>query len=176
MLQMLFSRQLPSENNTSGPQTPKHLTHCVDPPPSSYIYQRMDFDEGMHIFTNAEAIHVDDQPQEVAAILLYNTGQARRRMNDYEGASCYYNLALRSFLPTSSYVGTSSNVHPVVVPVLLDSFTTGSPFLRMLFALTRMQRTIAEDSMVMTTLLSVSPSTVLDCCTTTCQLRNHSEH
>ena len=74
------------------------LAHCDDPPPSSYIYQRMDFDEGMHVFANAEAIRVDDQPNEVAAILLFNAGQARRRMNEHDDASRYYNRALHTLL------------------------------------------------------------------------------
>ena len=93
-------------------------THCADPPPSSYIYQRMDFDEGMHGFSNAEPIGIDDQPQEVAAILLFNAGQARRRMNDYDGASRYYDRALRAILPFPNDIGMAGHVHSVVIPIL----------------------------------------------------------
>jgi tetratricopeptide (TPR) repeat protein len=92
---------------------------CGVPPPSSYIYQRMDFDEGMNVYADAVPVQADDHPQVVEATLLFNAGQARRKLNDMEEASQFYNRALKTFLSTSreTKVSSTRTVHPIIIPI-----------------------------------------------------------
>jgi len=84
------------------------LYHVVDekantpcPSLSSCIYQCMDFDEGMNFFQEAKPINAEDCPQTVAAVLFFNAGQAKRRMEDFEGAMRYYERATNIVAPLS---------------------------------------------------------------------------
>jgi tetratricopeptide (TPR) repeat protein len=82
-----------------------------EPPTSSYIYQRFDFDEGMNAYSAVEPVHLNDHPVSIEATVLFNAGQARRKLEDQEGAYSYYELALQTFIPQGC-------VHPVIVPIL----------------------------------------------------------
>ena len=81
---------------------------------SSYIYQRMDFDEGMHSHTNMEKMDgaevidfipaeesfdgyatIDVQRTIVHTILLFNAGQAHRRRGEFDVAAAKYKRALK---------------------------------------------------------------------------------
>lgn len=108
-----------SENNTYNTSTNSGSL----PPPSSYIYQRMDFDEGMTVFSEPMPVQADDHPQAIEATLLFNAGQARRKLHDVEGATKFYDQALKIFLPPRS--GTSPKdlacirtIQPVIIPLL----------------------------------------------------------
>ena len=97
------------------------LMQKAEPPSSSYIYQRMEFDEGMIAYTEAEPVHFSDDPQVVQATLLFNAGQARRKLEDYAGASRYYELALQTFgeRDEQAFSGVHiRTVHRVIIPIL----------------------------------------------------------
>ena len=99
-----------------------HKSTRNDPSPSSYIYQRMEFDEGMLSYTNAEPVRPGDHPQSVQATLLFNAGQARRKLGDFVGAAECYERALNTFLPKGEGVVVSTKqirtVHHVIIPIL----------------------------------------------------------
>eukprot|EP00550_Attheya_septentrionalis_P005317 CAMPEP_0198291674 /NCGR_PEP_ID=MMETSP1449-20131203/9129_1 /TAXON_ID=420275 /ORGANISM="Attheya septentrionalis, Strain CCMP2084" /LENGTH=344 /DNA_ID=CAMNT_0043990345 /DNA_START=256 /DNA_END=1287 /DNA_ORIENTATION=+ len=105
------------------------------PPITSYIYQRMDFDEGMHAFSDVERLDkpagllmgcgtlLDDHS--LKAILYFNLGQAKRRMQHFDQAARCYSLAWKSLLSEKSSMATTSAValkpgplHPLIVPIL----------------------------------------------------------
>ena len=57
--------------------------------------QTMGLDEGVNSLDDTEPLQEEDSPQELAAILLFNAGQAKRRMDDFDGAMrCYEQAAL----------------------------------------------------------------------------------
>ncbi|KAL7472768.1 hypothetical protein ACHAXS_013163 [Conticribra weissflogii] len=110
---------------------------------TSYIYQRMDFDEGMHSFANVEAIEaskfwtVGPSSQDsfkdsmkcyevspvVEATLVFNVGQVHRRRGEFDAAAKSYDRALQILQIASGFVPgevTNKNViqHPVVIPIL----------------------------------------------------------
>lgn len=109
-----------------------------EPPSSSYIYQRMDFDEGMgNVYTKAETLNSEgSHPAAVEATLLFNIAQAKRMHQDYVGAWAYYQQALEVLIPVvvaPATVGSSEllcpglqkpafavvrTVHRIVIPVL----------------------------------------------------------
>ena len=93
------------------------------PPTSSYIYQRMEFDEGVVLYSEAEVIESGDHPLSVQATLLFNAGQARRKLTDVAGATKFYKDALRLFLPNDVEMNELSKyliytVHRIIVPIL----------------------------------------------------------
>lgn len=71
---------------------------------TSYIYQRTEFDEGIHCFEETERINKSDQTEVIFATLLFNIGQTRRKMNDSKGALHSYE---RAFVAVSSIVNYS---------------------------------------------------------------------
>lgn len=120
-----------------------------EPPSTSYIYQRMDFDEGMgNAYCKAERLNYDgDHPVAVEATLLFNVAQARRMRQDYEGAWSYYKRALKILIPNKIFSTTATSgsifalqkptfsvlltVHRIVIPVLhnmgLLAYLQGNP-------------------------------------------------
>lgn len=90
------------------------------PARSTYIFQRVDFDEGMNVFSDTVSVHLGDQPAAVEAALLFNAGQARRRLEDFDGASKFYQAALDGLLDAVKVSGRSASLslHRMVVPVL----------------------------------------------------------
>jgi tetratricopeptide (TPR) repeat protein len=96
-------------------------TESTDPPTSSYIYQRLDFDEGMVMYSDIEPLETTDHPLSVQAKLLFNAGQAQRKLQDLVGAQRYYESALQNFLPVPLSVVTSLvvvTVHKIIIPIL----------------------------------------------------------
>jgi len=110
---------------------------------TSYIYQRMDFDEGMHSFANVEAIEASKfwtvgpssvyAPKDnmkcyevspiVEATLVFNVGQVHRRRGEFDAAAKSYDRALEILQIATGFVPgevTNKNViqHPVVIPIL----------------------------------------------------------
>jgi tetratricopeptide (TPR) repeat protein len=72
---------------------------------SSYIYQRMDFDEGMHSYSDLEQLDGNDvidfvdasihiKSSVVQATLLFNVGQVYRRRGEFDVAAIKYESAL----------------------------------------------------------------------------------
>jgi len=100
---------------------------------SSYIYQRMDFDEGMHSFVNLESIDPatvwlpmgrrdTEQPvmyelsPVVEATFVFNFGQIYRRKGDLDAASKCYDRAL-DVLQCNSVMQMHCH-HPLMIPIL----------------------------------------------------------
>lgn len=103
-------------------------TNCS---PSSYIYQRMDFDEGMHSYSSlqkldgAQVIHfvpsehshngnalVQLKSSVVQATLLFNIGQVYRRRGQFDAATMKYEAAL------DALKGAIVVNHQLVIPIL----------------------------------------------------------
>jgi tetratricopeptide (TPR) repeat protein len=119
-----------------GTEDDSSLKKKNEPPSSSYIYQRMDFDEGMgNVYTKAERLcHEGDHPVAVEATLLFNIAQAKRMRQDYEGAWSFYQQALKVLIPLAVVpttvgsipllaclthsISVVQTVHRIVVPVL----------------------------------------------------------
>jgi tetratricopeptide (TPR) repeat protein len=102
-----------------------------DLPTRSYIFQRMGYDEGLNTYDDFELIVKGTHPDAAKATLLFNAGQARRRLEDDDGASHLYQRALRILLPSqtasalelrepSSASATvhSESLHAIVMPLL----------------------------------------------------------
>ena len=98
---------------------------------SSYIYQRMDFDEGMHSHTNMEKMDgaevidfipaeesfdgyatIDVQRTIVHTILLFNAGQAHRRRGEFDVAAAKYKRALKILREANM------SQHKLLMPIL----------------------------------------------------------
>ena len=77
-----------------------HLEDDDEPPKSSYIYQRMDFDEGMDVYASPEPINLDDYPASAIAILRFNMGQVKCKLGDYEAATKCFEYALQAVVPS----------------------------------------------------------------------------
>ena len=103
-------------------------TNCS---PSSYIYQRMDFDEGMHSYSSlqkldgAQVIYfvpsehshngnafVQLKSSVVQATLLFNIGQIYRRRGEFDAATMKYEAAL------DALKGAIVVNHQLVIPIL----------------------------------------------------------
>lgn len=112
---------------------------------TSYIYQRMDFDEGMHSFVNLEAIDpasfwlpigsnsssqegmepiMYDLSPVIEATLEFNVGQVHRRKGDLDAASKCYDRSLEIL---QSGASSNNNMlllhrynvnHPILIPIL----------------------------------------------------------
>lgn len=89
---------------------------------SSYIYQRMDFDEGMHSYSNLEQVDGNDviefqdaflsfKSAVVQATLLFNIGQVHRRRGEFDVAAVKYESALETLQGSSFH-------HPLLIPIL----------------------------------------------------------
>ena len=83
----------------------------------------MEFDEGVVLYSEAEVIKSGDHPLSVQATLLFNAGQARRKLDDVAGAVKFYKDALRLFLPDDVKMSELSKyliytVHRIIVPIL----------------------------------------------------------
>ena len=92
-----------------------------EPTESAYIYQRMDFDEGMNVFPDAMTVDLADHWAAMEATLLFNAGQARRRMDDTDNARNFYLAALECLLSALAEPSESSSclsLHRVAIPVL----------------------------------------------------------
>ena len=88
------------------------------PPRHSYIYQRTEFDEGMNVYAETLPIQPDGHSDEVQATLLFNAGQARRKLNDLEGASQLYDRALETFLAPGKSIAIIQTEYPIIIPLL----------------------------------------------------------
>ena len=121
---------LSSKDLPSAAALKTSINKNTDPPTFSYIYQRMEFDEGMNDYTETEIVHDGDHPEAVQATLLFNAGQARRKLDDYEGAARHYEMALETCTGANSasreHAGQSSMIpittrtvlHRVIIPIL----------------------------------------------------------
>lgn len=78
----------------------KKWTQSDELPTSCYMYQRMDFDEGMAAFKDPEYILYEDHPLAVRAKLLYNIGQVKSKQCDFIGASLCFESALEVLIPS----------------------------------------------------------------------------
>ena len=87
----------------------KESIHPV--PTTSYIYQRMDFDEGLHAFSSTQCLSKKSSHDSFCslAIIYFNLGQTRRRLNDLEKAAELYAKARHELLPHLILSGSSSN-------------------------------------------------------------------
>ena len=102
---------------------------------SSYIYQRMDFDEGMHSFVNLQSLNPAsfwNSPDEgstlheinplVEATLVFNVGQVHRRKGDLDAASQCYDRTLdvlHHHGTNSTLNGRHLHQHPsIIIPIL----------------------------------------------------------
>mmetsp|Transcript_4565 Transcript_4565/g.10309 ORF Transcript_4565/g.10309 Transcript_4565/m.10309 type:complete len:467 (+) Transcript_4565:246-1646(+) len=103
---------------------------------TSYIYQRMDFDEGMHSFVNLESIDPAtvwqpigsrDYPEQpslyelspvVEATFVFNYGQIHRRKGDLDAASKCYDRALAILRYNSVPIMQMHCHHPMVISIL----------------------------------------------------------
>lgn len=80
---------------------------------SLYIYQREEYDEGMHVYK--EALYLSSSSDEVTdkkfrdAILSYNLGQAFLRTRQHEEAKRWFHRALTMITTTSSILTTCDN-------------------------------------------------------------------
>eukprot|EP00567_Pseudictyota_dubia_P013146 CAMPEP_0197438564 /NCGR_PEP_ID=MMETSP1175-20131217/5519_1 /TAXON_ID=1003142 /ORGANISM="Triceratium dubium, Strain CCMP147" /LENGTH=1029 /DNA_ID=CAMNT_0042968315 /DNA_START=540 /DNA_END=3629 /DNA_ORIENTATION=- len=100
-----------SESSATSSTYPDAGEAVPEPPRTSYIYQRMDFDEGMHAFADVYLMPQFDEPTEeelhddgddssadlligtktrVLATLMFNLGQCHRRCGDMDSANKYY--------------------------------------------------------------------------------------
>jgi len=95
-------QKAPSSNDAA--MTGNTDTVIVAPPTSSYMYQRVEFDEGVVLFSETKIIGNGDHPLSVKATLLFNAGQARRELDDVLGAAKYYEDALCLFLPSGTKI------------------------------------------------------------------------
>jgi len=97
---------------TSTNQTRSKSSSAHDKPPSSsYIYQRTDFDEGLNVYCETIPLSADDPPQVVATTLLFNAGQARKKLKDMEGAAEFYEQAIQTLLPVNTAdANTATNI------------------------------------------------------------------
>lgn len=129
-LRMEDARGALTEPENDKVEASAFATCCrIIPPPSSYIYQRTDFDEGLNVYSEPMPLQKGDHPQAVESTLLFNAGQARKKLNDMEGASTFYDRAVKAFLPyqskTSAAAPCSVNDitaiqtnHGIVIPLL----------------------------------------------------------
>ncbi len=106
-----------SSSSTFTPSTPS------SPSASSYIFQRMDFDEGMNIYTYVLELKVDSagvaalvtQQDAVDATLLFNLAQTSRKLDQTDFALSMYQHALKALLPSWSLqtVAAAANAKPL---------------------------------------------------------------
>ena len=111
-----------SGSSISGGGGSSRTTTSSEPPATTYIYQRMEFDEGMNIYTNCEKIQEHDHPLTVEATLYYNLAQTKLRLDHSHTAWRFFLRALDVLLPpgTSQAETSARTVHCIVVPVLLN--------------------------------------------------------
>jgi tetratricopeptide (TPR) repeat protein len=85
-----------------------------------HVYQREEYDEGMHIFK--EALYLDDCEASTLfrdATLMYNVGQTHLRTRQYEDAKRWFNLSFAAFVEykeshqpaSASSTATSCTLH-----------------------------------------------------------------
>jgi tetratricopeptide (TPR) repeat protein len=99
-----------------------HAPIAVQPPKTSYIYQRMEFDEGMtYHYSQAEPVRMDDPPLVLQATLLFNAGQTWRKLEDFDKASLYYEQARQTLKSEAPGL-------PILIPIL---HSTGQLLYRM---------------------------------------------
>ena len=65
---------------------------------STYIYQRMDFDEGMHAYPKCETLCTDQARNVVSATLLFNVGQCHRQAENFDQASHFYRRSWKALV------------------------------------------------------------------------------
>lgn len=82
----------------------------MGPPKTSYMYQRMEFDEGMRVYTDPEQLNLVDHSLILESKLLFNAGQIKTSLGDYISAAQYYSAALQ-------YLSTSPSLHLGIVSV-----------------------------------------------------------
>jgi tetratricopeptide (TPR) repeat protein len=100
---------------------------------TSYNYQRMDFDEGMHSYATAEKLDAStfwvvppssisnemktcELSPVVEATLVFNVGQVHRRRGEFDTASTSYELAL-NILQNSTSTSTAM-IYNLLIPIL----------------------------------------------------------
>jgi tetratricopeptide (TPR) repeat protein len=124
--------------DVKGERLTLQKSEAVAPPATSYIYQRLDFDEGLDVYADLEQIDASMNTSAVTATLLFNAGQTRQRLDDANGAMHMYRQALHVLLPDATLIreqnGSSAApiakaVHSVAVPILhrlaLSSYRRG---------------------------------------------------
>lgn len=107
-----------TEKQTRTPcQSDNHLNA---PPVTSYTFQPMVFDEGMMGCTHTERVEkCDSAPLVVQAKLLFNAGQARRKLEDFVEASQYYKEAYETIVAGQNDGNSSKQKrHRVMIPIL----------------------------------------------------------
>ena len=65
---------------------------------SSYIYQRMDFDEGMHAHPTCEMLSTNQGQNVVSATLLFNLGQCHRQAENFDQAAHCFHRSWKSLV------------------------------------------------------------------------------
>ncbi|KAL3805648.1 hypothetical protein HJC23_005892 [Cyclotella cryptica] len=109
---------------------------------SSYIYQRMDFDEGMHSYSELEKMDgseiiefppsvesgnqytsVEVYNAVIQATILFNVGQVHRRRGEFDSAAAKYEAALEVLTATSTSNQEEHNFstetrHRLLIPIL----------------------------------------------------------
>jgi tetratricopeptide (TPR) repeat protein len=65
---------------------------------STYIYQRMDFDEGMHAYPTCEMLSVDHGRNVVSGTLYFNVGQCHRQSENFEQAAHFYRKSWKALV------------------------------------------------------------------------------
>ena len=65
---------------------------------STYIYQRMDFDEGMHAYPKCERLCTNQARNVISATLLFNLGQCHRQAENFDQASHFYRRSWKALV------------------------------------------------------------------------------
>ena len=65
---------------------------------ATYMYQRMDFDEGMHAYPTCETLCTDQARNVVSATLLFNVGQCHRQAENFDQASHFYRRSWKALV------------------------------------------------------------------------------
>ena len=76
--------------------------------PSSYIYEREDYDEGMYVFHEALSLSAANSQWEQQLILRYNLGQASIRCRQYHTARRWFQTAWNGVLAESNATTTTT--------------------------------------------------------------------
>lgn len=74
---------------------------------SSYIYQRMDFDEGMHAYPTCEVLSTDQGRNVVSATLLFNVGQCHRQAENFDQAAHYFHRSWKALVGDIAFDASS---------------------------------------------------------------------
>lgn len=84
-------RVVPMESENSNDREGKDIK-------SSYIYQRMDFDEGMPAHPTCEMLSTDQSRNVVSATLHFNVGQCHRQTENFDQAAHYFHRSWKALV------------------------------------------------------------------------------